>query len=363
MNEKVDATSQEEGQETPQDRHARLTGPLGPAAEARSLLDEAEGLASGLEEVSDKRFATFDQMTEDHAAAETLRFDFVRLCRRLDPHQNVAGAEALLEEAAAARDAAETTRDAVQAQRDLATGLRSATGIGVKVPQLRAGLEAKLSKLAPARSDTSDDDARASADHSEEVAAQVERLINTVTPHVSALRRGAAALEADPPSERVSLADLQASREDLSSRVREAIGEAERDAWISENRIRWNGERDEEGALVRRGFLDNEVTLGGSWARPPDHPELGRGQDAPGVRETLVAFCTRLYEADFPVDALHEVLQSEVNFLDGMFLHDALRYERSPEILPRLYEEVRHHRDAHWAHQGRHEPDVDPDPA
>lgn len=80
------------------------------------------------------------------------------------------------------------------------------------------------------------------------------------------------------------------------------------------------------------------LILGSSWVRYEPHPTLGAGQAFREVNGTLRALCEVLKRREVPPGRLHEVLQFRVPFLDGIPLHEALRYERSPEILERLYE-------------------------
>lgn len=79
------------------------------------------------------------------------------------------------------------------------------------------------------------------------------------------------------------------------------------------------------------------LILGSSWVRYDPHPTLGQGQEFREVNGALRALCEILKKRQVPPDRLHDVLQFRVPFLDGIPLHEALRYERSPEIIKRLY--------------------------
>ena len=80
------------------------------------------------------------------------------------------------------------------------------------------------------------------------------------------------------------------------------------------------------------------LILGSSWVRYEPHPTLGAGQTFKEVNGALRALCEILKRREVPPGRLHEILQFPVPFLDGIRLHEALRYERSWEILERLYE-------------------------
>ena len=80
------------------------------------------------------------------------------------------------------------------------------------------------------------------------------------------------------------------------------------------------------------------LILGSSWVRYEPHPTLGAGQTFKEVNGALRALCEILKRREVPPGRLHEILQFPVPFLDGIRLHEALRYERSPDILEQLYE-------------------------
>lgn len=80
------------------------------------------------------------------------------------------------------------------------------------------------------------------------------------------------------------------------------------------------------------------LILGSSWVRYEPHPTLGAAQTFKEINGALRALCEILKRREVPPGRLHEILQFPVPFLDGIRLHEALRYERSPDILERLYE-------------------------
>lgn len=80
------------------------------------------------------------------------------------------------------------------------------------------------------------------------------------------------------------------------------------------------------------------LLLGASWVRYEPHPTLGAGQGFKEVNGALRSLCEILRKRAVPPERLHDVLQFPVPFLDDIPLHEALRYERSPDILEQLYD-------------------------
>lgn len=105
----------------------------------------------------------------------------------------------------------------------------------------------------------------------------------------------------------------------------------ERQATLQRHQEEWDHLLGETAPNVPR------LILGSSWVRYEPHPTLGAGQAFREVNGTLRALCEVLKKREVPPERLHDVLQFSIPFLDGIPLHEALRYERSPEILERLY--------------------------
>lgn len=95
-----------------------------------------------------------------------------------------------------------------------------------------------------------------------------------------------------------------------------------------------------ERQTLRARWDAANLVLGGARYVWPPHEALGQGLKADGVAEVFDAFCAALRDRDFPIELLHDALQADLTCLSGLKGHEALRYERSLEILPKIVEDV-----------------------
>lgn len=208
------------------------------------------------------------------------------------------------------------------------------------------GQKISAARAVLSRSDEADDRSVEAAETAQAVLlADLRRateLLRSLTGTAEALERGHEALSRA----------AQAAREEerlFRGSVLEKIETAER---IAKGDARARVELLERQATFKRDqeewdYLFGEVThnvprliLGSSWVRYEPHPTLGPGKGYHEVNATLHEFCEKLRKKRVPPGSLHDILQCPIPFLDGIPLHEALRYERSPEILERLYEAI-----------------------
>jgi hypothetical protein len=112
-----------------------------------------------------------------------------------------------------------------------------------------------------------------------------------------------------------------------------AGGDAKARRELLERQARRQGVQEGWDRLLGEGA---SLILGSSWVRYDPHPELGVGLGYAEANTNLRMLCEKLKSASIPSEFLHDVLQTPVPFLQGAPLHEALRYDRSRDILDRL---------------------------